>query len=525
MSKNRVTNLEQYNEWLNSFWTFPTTCGFRPAYEKVVKYYELAGNSGPNAENFWIWRELIRSSDNTKLKTLIHTYTPVVFAAEPWVDPLHFVHVSDDDNTMLAYTPNPEKGRQDVQIRMKVGKYLQKYYAEHLDNEAIKKWVDRHREKCEEGLILWASTEDEIEEVYLNGPQSCMDGRADQMRYWEVNTGGVHPVRAYAGPDTVVAYTKRDGRINARTVCHIGVTPPRYTRVYGDSMLATRLREMGFVDEYSGGSNALGLDGARLLKLPAPGKQDFYILPYLDTPVQMVEIDGDYIRIARNGDSAAATREGRVYIENPAGHEPCVCCGNMFSPRKLTPVHGGGKVCASCRDTHYVSTRISDSIDMYARRENTIIIDGRRYLDNVDKEALGLVQLRAGEWTHRNNALPHHRGGFIRNAGGAFCCGVKDGVRVFAMPDEIRTNTWRIGGDAYSKELYHPHCVPAKMETQTLMAFLQDVVRSKHRANITRSDAWGTTHYLLNLSNNKLAEALRTKFDPVWDIRNLLDNE
>jgi hypothetical protein len=162
---------------------------------------------------------------------------------------------------------------------------------------------------------------------------------------------------------------------------------------------------------------------------------------------------------------------------------------------------------------------------MYARRENTIIIDGRRYLDNVDKEALGLVQLRAGEWTHRNNALPHHRGGFIRNAGGAFCCGVKDGVRVFAMPDEIRTNTWRIGGDAYSKELYHPHCVPAKMETQTLMAFLQDVVRSKHRANITRSDAWGTTHYLLNLSNNKLAEALRTKFDPVWDIRNLLDNE
>jgi hypothetical protein len=162
---------------------------------------------------------------------------------------------------------------------------------------------------------------------------------------------------------------------------------------------------------------------------------------------------------------------------------------------------------------------------MYARRENTIIIDGRRYLDNVDKEALGLVQLRAGEWTHRNNALPHHKGGFIRNTDGAFCCGVKDGMRVFAMPDEIRVNTWRIGGDAYSKELYHPHCVPAKMETQTLMAFLQDIVRSKHRANITRSDAWGTTHYLLNLSNNKLAEALRTKFDPIWDIRSHLDNE
>jgi hypothetical protein len=93
------------------------------------------------------------------------------------------------------------------------------------------------------------------------------------------------------------------------------------------------------------------------------------------------------------------------------------------------------------------------------------------------------------------------------------------------MPDEIRTNTWRVGGDAYSKALYHPHCVPAKMETQTLREFLQDIVRSKHRANITRSDAWATTHYLLNLSNNKLAETLRTKFDPIWDTRNQLDTE
>jgi hypothetical protein len=295
--------------------------------------------------------------------------------------------------------------------------------------------------------------------------------------------------------------------------------------VYGDTVLATRLKEMGFVDEYSGGSNALGLDGARLLKLPAPGKPDFYILPYLDTPVQTVRLDGDYVRIARGADGVANTREGRVYIENPAGHELCVCCGDMFSPRKLTPVHGGWKVCANCRDTHYVATRISDSIDMYALRENTIIIDGRRYLNTVDKEALGLVQLRSGEWTHRNNALSHHKGGFIRNANGAFCCGVKDGVRVFATPDEIRTNTWRVGGDAYSKALYHPHCVPDKMETQTLRAFLQDVVSSKSRAGIIRAEAWATVYYLLNLPNNQLAEALRSKFDPIWGIRNQLDTE
>jgi len=67
----------------------------------------------------WRTRELARA--------LTGEYLPVPWALEPWAAPLlaeHFPHVSTDDPTMLAYTPDEPKGEQNRQTRCRPGRYL-----------------------------------------------------------------------------------------------------------------------------------------------------------------------------------------------------------------------------------------------------------------------------------------------------------------------------------------------------------------------------------------------------------------
>lgn len=471
MSKSRIDTFEKFNELLE---IVTTATGITPNYANAKKYFALAGGE-PNAENFWIWRELIRSSSNSAIKASIKTNISTVFNDEPWLRPEHFIHVSTDDNTKIAYTPNAEKGLRDIQVKMAIGRYLQKYYSDTLSNEDIKKWADRHREKCEEGTVYFAVTGDEIEEVYTNGPSSCMSKPAD---YPEFETKGIHPSRSYAGPDTVVAYTKRDGRINARAVCHIGITPPRYSRIYGDSVLASRLEEQGFVS----GS----LEGARLAKIPVPDRKDHYVICYLDGSAIYVNIEGDYIRVMKQSDFAGQRSSGAVYIENPGSQATCACCGKQVSSINIVVVFSGESVCNTCRSAHYINAYIDANRTVgYVRKDETITLNGSPYTNRISPEELGFVKSIDGTYISSCNAVAHYLGGSILKTA-SFPVG--DGI--YAQPSEINRG-WKVTGPAYNKTLIPPSLAEEQEET------LEDFMR---RVLADENPDWGIIASLFSIS-------------------------
>lgn len=508
-------------------------------------YYDALGGA-PNADNFWAWRELLRTYDLPALKDIFKCYAPPVFGDEPWVNKLHFVHVCQDDNSMVAFTPDAEKGRRDVRIKMTVGKYLTKYHMDDLKatvsltaitqfrenqrlkatttsgalrkvkdytdvpddeireilaTEVIKQWADKHRERVEEGTVLFASTREECSEVYLNGPSSCMD--AAHKSTYHPNTGGIHPAEMYAGPDTVIAYTRRGGKINARTVCHIGVNPPRFTRVYGDATIATRLQAMGFVESYST-SGARGLDGARLLKQVSPVNPENYIMPYLDAPAQYLRMEGDYIVVSKaSTDSPGATQYGSVYVENSASYVPCTCCGTKHNPKRMHTVMGGGLVCGLCLDSDYIYgiTDTNTRREEYFPITEAIRVDGVRYHISIDLIANGFVLLRDGSYTKASKAVRHYLDGFIKNTTSATKCGIVDGVPVYALAEEI-TEDWGLTGEILNAAL-----VPPGVTESTVGAFIQRVV-SESRGVRNTEQAWAVVIALLQHTGGEWVDSV-----------------
>jgi hypothetical protein len=82
------------------------------------------------------WRERERK------KFADGTYARVPWHGERWfvgsmADLNHFVHVSEDDPSKVAYTPDDRFGSEDRQLRMKPGKYLRKHFAEVLTDKEV----------------------------------------------------------------------------------------------------------------------------------------------------------------------------------------------------------------------------------------------------------------------------------------------------------------------------------------------------------------------------------------------------
>jgi hypothetical protein len=198
----------------------------------------------------------------------------------PRTNPDHYVHVSTENPLFLAYTPDEAKGRADRQVRIKPGKYLQKFHPD-VDVAALAaRWA------AEFGPLELkiACSADEIEEVYVNGPGSCMS-------YRQFQGVPMHPARVYADGDLRVAYIYREGRVTARTL----IWPERkiYGRVYGDyERLTPLLHDAGYSPTSEGD---YAFEGARLGRHP---HGNGFILPYVDWH-HWVEDDGTHLVISR----------------------------------------------------------------------------------------------------------------------------------------------------------------------------------------------------------------------------------
>lgn len=191
----------------------------------------------------------------------------------------HFAHISVDDPTMIAFTPDAAKGEANRQTRMKPGRYLNRFFPE-LGAKKIaflaEWWASGTRPVVAlEGTMALATTQDDIVSVYESDVASCMQGE--------------DCVRVYAAGDLAVAYwTDGDGEITARALCW----PERaiYGRVYPAPDNETEGDERAFgtalqqAMEAKGWTSARlhgqGFNGARLLKIE--DHNGGYVMPYLD---------------------------------------------------------------------------------------------------------------------------------------------------------------------------------------------------------------------------------------------------
>jgi hypothetical protein len=239
----------------------------------------------PIIDEDWQGRESRRMMDGT--------YMPL-----PWRDELwfmanatddHYAHVSKDRNGMVAYTADAEKGSQDIQTRIKPGRYLKRFFGDVLTDEQIRELARTFSGKFEDNVLCLATTPDEIEEVYTTGPRSCMKAQAS-----EYASSPIHPTRVYGAGDLAIAFMRRAAQITARSL----VWPAKkvHCRIYGDEdRFRPLLTEADYTEKWS------GFVGARLLRIAAPKHKGYLVIPCIDAEVGLRD-KGDHLLMVGAGD-------------------------------------------------------------------------------------------------------------------------------------------------------------------------------------------------------------------------------
>lgn len=336
--------------------------------EEANAYAEALRSTSPNTK-FFIKKQLSPSSDWRERERT--RFTDGVYKPVPWADrledayPDHFVHVSLKNQRQVAFTPDEVYGADDRQVSLAPGKYLTRFYSNYLSSEQIREFSALLAEVYE---LRFATTADEIEHVYLNGPSSCMSKSASYYK------SPFHPVRVYESPDLALAYLvdTDDNEIVARALTR--TDKKVFGRMYGDEYrLEPKLRSLGYEQRED------FLVGARLARHPV---DDRFVMPYLDW-VQCFDDDGDYLTPSHDGDYDGQQTDGLsegdercicpccgerydeengCYIENEGNYwcpecasehaHSCEECGGLFS-EELTVISNGDEVCESCLERNY----------------------------------------------------------------------------------------------------------------------------------------------------------------------------
>jgi hypothetical protein len=424
----------------------------------------------------WMAREAKRFYDGT--------YFPVPWDSEPWwrgsnPDLKHFAHVSIEQDAMIAFTPNAEMGTADRQKRMSPGSYLAEYCKHVLSGDGIRDWAALFEVTYEDVKVGFAKTADEIEDVYVKGPRSCMSHPTSAFQEY---TKGVHPTRMYAGPDLAVAYLlSKDPQAETqqtyfctRTCREHGcctdsygrprnICPPAqesmvvrcysarsvvwpekriYTRIYGDiQRLKACLERDGF--------HAGHIHGAKLTRQPIEALgQNGFILPYIDS-VTTVRDDGNWLVANRNGYIGARNTNGLGFDNRPRCDECHELNDNIVMQDLWDAAHENvQRLCRSCYDKAGQIVREWNNrgsyTGYYLRRNHAICIEGPDYGIHIAQfdvymavcSKTGTLWWRSetklmadgsrvsNEWYRANgkNCTRCHRG-FPRNSGETMRCG------------------------------------------------------------------------------------------------------
>ena len=368
--------------------------------EAVKHVFNLAEQVIPESA-YWVWRENARFRWDYKPALFVdQLHNMGALKSDLW---WHFPHVSVEEPQLVAYTPSPDYGQRDRQVRVKIGRYLQQFYGDVLNSEQIRSMAN--------GLktldLRWATTADEMEHVYVNGPGSCMGG--------EKFTRNTHPARVYASGDFKLAYLY-DTVINQIVARALVSTDNYFVRVYGPEEVALRdmLEAEGIERQGSWG-------GERLTYIEAD-YDNGYVMPYLDGSEQdvgLVREDGvRFWRIGVRGEITLTANETcGVVSDEPRGY--CDACEEHTdeSPDDLEyseyhDIHIGRCCIESYR---YARTSSSRHSSTWVHEDEVIYNedDGDYYLESIAEDC-GVVYCEyGGEWRNADNCVQDHNGDWV----------------------------------------------------------------------------------------------------------------
>ena len=257
----------------------------------------------------------------------------------------HFVHVSTEDSSQIAYTMDYNHGERGRTTRTRPGRYLTKYFSGVLPVSAIAAYASEHtrQHSAMEGHSLhFAHTREEIRKAYIPSLGSCMSYEYDRGRNGSTGTrfGNLpcQPPEVYGAGDLAVAYCTVGGRITGRTLVH--PETKSHIRMYGDEVvLGSLLEKAGYAD--NGHSPFLG---SKMLKIPY---QDTFICPYLDLNLS-VDVKGDHLLLVDYGDYESKNTDGLL----AAGHT-CGGCAERLSEDDMFSAPDGEDVCENCFYNNY----------------------------------------------------------------------------------------------------------------------------------------------------------------------------
>lgn len=328
--------------------------------DMTVNGYALPEGVEPSdeatADNFWIMREAVRFEFGVYKKRMpAHFERLRGLRRDLW---WHFLHVSVEDPSMVAYTPSHEYGKRDRQVRVKIGKYLTQFYSEHLSPEEIRAVVNM----CKPHEVKFAVTREQIAYVYIHGPHSCMSGRE-----W----GHLHPAMVYEG-EFRLAYLESGEQIVARGFVH---DPSKtFVRVYGDEgqTLADSLEAMGFTRA------GAWPDGAKLKRIEDGRGRVF--MPYIDGGIQSVIDCGSHFEINYDGDYSASNTSG--FLDER--RDECENCGEYYDSEEdgAYSEHHGMNICQCCADNEFVFAFTSRRNRDYVRNDEAIEVGGEYYVND-----------------------------------------------------------------------------------------------------------------------------------------------
>jgi len=247
--------------------------------------FSFAGAGSSVSSHWWAAREKARTTYGVyETSSVIDRLNDNVFM---------FLHVSLQDRTMVAYTPDARAGESDRQLQTSLGRFLVKFFPV-LSDEYIQELVATHLAEISTEVEYVTGAEN-LKAAYLNGVHSCMAKEFPGLP--------CHPVEAYDVPQLSLAVLRdKAGKINARALVFDGPKGKVYIRAYGDTKLVKRLERQG-VQQGT-------LEGVKLKVLPTSNENQF-VTPYLDGgATALARIDNELVVVS------STTRAG-IYSLNP----------------------------------------------------------------------------------------------------------------------------------------------------------------------------------------------------------------
>lgn len=253
------------------------------------------------------------------------------------------VHISKEDEKLIAYTPDRAYGEADRQVKTTLGRFLAKYYP-HLPDETIAAITVEHLSELDTTFEILRGPD--LVEVYRsNALNSCMSKSDTPM------PGGHHPAEVYDMPGIAMAVLRdEDGKINAR--CLIHEATKGFVRVYGDPKLRAKLERSGY--------KPAGWKGIELKHIEVDGRT---VMPYLDAFGGPCASDGSSVAIL-DGKLVGVSKATYEKIRTMFGESYARFCSNTNGYVYLEPVPMS-KVQVTCAITGKQLNVLTDVVHDY----------------------------------------------------------------------------------------------------------------------------------------------------------------